>query len=152
MLKVIVALTVAALALTGLAFAAAQKETYKLSASLKAGSEVPKPTGVPTSAAGRFTGKTVELANDKAKITWQLSFSHLSGKAVAAHIHTGKPGKAGGVLLALCGPCTSGQKGAATITHAQLAKIESGATYVNIHTPKNAAGEIRGQVKASEVG
>ena len=150
MVKVIGAVTVAALALAGWAYGPAQGETYKLSARLTAGSEVPKPTGVPANATGLFTGKTVELANDKAKITWQLTFSYLSGKAGSAHIHVGKPGKAGGVLLALCGPCRSGQKGAATITHAQLKKIESGATYVNIHTPKNAAGEIRGQVKVSE--
>jgi hypothetical protein len=28
-------------------------------------------------------------------------------------------------------------------------KILGGATYVNIHTPKNAAGEIRGQIASS---
>jgi hypothetical protein len=150
MLKIIAAVAVVALAVAGLAFAAGQKGTEKLSSSLKAGSEVPKPTGVPASATGSFTGKSVELANDKTKITWQLTFSHLSGKAIAAHIHLGKPGKPGGVILPLCGPCKSGQKGAGTITHAQFAKMKSGGTYVNIHTPKNTAGEIRGQVKVSD--
>ncbi len=152
MVKALVALIVATLGLAGLALASSQGETYKLTAKLKAGSEVPKPTGVPAAATGLFTGKTVELANDKAKLTWKLTFSHLSGKAVAAHIHAGKPGKAGGVLVPLCGPCKSGQSGKAVITHAQEKKIEAGATYVNIHTAKNAAGEIRGQVKASDAG
>jgi len=152
MLKALAVSAVAALALVGLAAGAPQKETYNLTANLKARFEVPKPTGVPVGATGLFTGKTVELANDKAKLTWRLTFSKLSGAAGAAHIHAGKPGKAGAVMIPLCGPCHSGQRGTATITHAQLTKIEAGGTYVNVHTDKNAAGEIRGQLKASEAG
>jgi len=152
MLKALVATAVTALAIAGLALAAPQKDTYNLTANLRARSEVPRPTGVPVGATGLFTGKVVELANDKAKLSWRLTFSKLSGAAGAAHIHAGKLGKAGPVMIALCGPCKSGQRGTATITHAQLAKIKAGGTYVNVHTTKNAAGEIRGQVKASEVG
>ena len=135
MLKVLAVSAVAALALVGLALAAPQKDTYNLTANLKARSEVPRPTAVPVGATGLFTGKAVELANDKAKLTWRLTF-----------------GKAGPVMVALCGPCRSGQRGTATLTHAQFAKIEAGATYVNVHTAKNAGGEIRGQVKVSEAG
>ena len=138
-----------ALALAGLATAAARKDTHQLNARLTRGAEVPKPRGVPANATGRFTGKAVELANDKASLTWKLTFSHLSGRAMAAHIHLGKRGKSGNVLVALCAPCRSGQTGKATITHAQLKKIELGATYVNVHTPKNPAGEIRGQIRAT---
>jgi CHRD domain len=29
-----------------------------------------------------------------------------------------------------------------------LAALETGRTYVNVHTPRNAAGEIRGQIRA----
>jgi len=94
----------------------------------------------------------VELANDKARVTWKLTFSRLSGKAIAAHIHLGKPGKAGPVALALCGPCRSGQKGSGMLTHAQFAKLEAGGGYVNVHTAKNAGGEIRGQIKVSDEG
>jgi hypothetical protein len=147
----LVAVTATGLALTGLAGASTQKDTYTLRAALTVGAEVPKPTGVPATAKGLFTGKSVELANDKARVTWKLTFSHLSGNAIAAHIHLGRPGKAGAVLVALCGPCRTGQTGKAVITHAQEKKIEAGATYVNVHTPKNAGGEIRGQVKAREV-
>ena len=135
---------------SGIALAAPQKETYKLSANMTAGAEVPKPKNVPSAATGRFAGATVELANDKARLTWKLTFSHLSGKAIAAHIHLGRRGKAGNVMVPLCAPCRSGQAGKAVITHAQLRSIERGLTYVNVHTPKNAGGEIRGQVKAIE--
>ena len=152
MKRALVAAAAAMLTLTGLAFAASQKDTYNLTANLKPRFEVPKPTGVRTGATGLFTGKVVEVENDQARISWRLTFSKLSGPAGAAHIHVGKPGKAGDVMLALCGPCKNGQRGAATITHAQLRTIRTGGAYVNVHTTKNAAGEIRGQVKASESG
>jgi hypothetical protein len=138
------------LTFAGLTLAAGQKDTYKLTATLKARSEVPKPTGTRVGAKGTFTATTVELANDRARLAWQLTFSKLTGPAVAAHIHVGKPGKAGNVMVALCGPCKSGKRGTATITHAQLRTIELGRAYVNVHTKKNAAGEIRGQIKATE--
>ena len=150
MFKTIGAVAVIALAFAGVAVAATQGDSYKVSTSLKASSEVPKPTGAPAGATGSFTGTAVELANDKAKVTWKLTFSHLSGKAIAAHIHIGKPGKAGPVVLALCGPCKNGQKGSGMLTHAQFAKLEAGAGYVNVHTTKNPGGEIRGQIKVSD--
>jgi hypothetical protein len=152
MFKTVSVLAFGVLVLAGLALAAPEKDTYNLTANLKGRFEVPKPNGVPTGAVGLFTGKAVEMENDRARLTWRLTFAKLSGRAAAAHIHLGKPGKAGVVMLALCGPCKSGQRGAATITHAQLRMIRTGGTYVNIHTAKNAAGEIRGQAKTSEVG
>jgi len=142
-------LALAGLALAGLAGAAGQKDSFKLNANLRPRSEVPRPKGVPAGATGLFTGTAVELSNDKAKVTWRLTFSKLSGRAIASHIHAGKAGKAGPILVALCGPCRNGQRGTATITHAQLKAIRGGGTYVNVHTTRNAAGEIRGQVKAS---
>lgn len=150
MFKTVGVLAFGVLVLAGLALAAPQKDTYNLTANLKGRFEVPKPNGVPTGAVGLFTGKAVEMENDRARLTWRLTFAKLSGRAAAAHIHLGKPGKAGVVMLALCGPCKNGQRGAATITHAQLRMIRAGKTYVNVHTAKNTAGEIRGQVKASE--
>ena len=150
MLKLLLAALAVALVVVGLASAAPQRDTYGLNARLTARAEVPRPSGVPAGATGVFTAKAVELANDKARVTWKLTFSHLSGKAIAAHIHLGKKGKAGPVALALCGPCRSGQKGSGLLTHAQFARVEAGAAYVNVHTTKNAGGEIRGQLKATE--
>jgi CHRD domain len=145
----IVAVGIAALALAGLALGASGGEKYTHVANLKARSEVPKPKGVPANAVGLFKATSVERSDDTARITWRLTFSHLSGKAVASHIHLGKPGKAGPVAITLCGPCKNGQKGVSTATHAQFNAIESGRAYVNIHTVKNPAGEIRGQIKTS---
>ena len=152
MLKPFLAIAVgAALFAAGLAFAAQQKDTFKVTANLKARFEVPKPRGVQVGATGLFTGRAVELANDKARLTWRLTFSKLTGRAIAAHIHSGKVGKAGPGMVALCGPCSNGQRGTATISHRQLRAIELGRTYVNVHTVKNPGGEIRGQMKASEM-
>ena len=58
----------------------------------------------------------------------------------------GKPGKAGPVLLALCGPCKSGQTGKAPLSETAGNAVKIGGAYVNVHTAKNPGGEIRGQI------
>lgn len=147
MLKTLAAAVVVALAVVGLAVAATGNETYKFKATLTAGAEVPKPKGVPASATGTFTATTVEPATGPLRMTWKLTFAHLSGKALQAHIHLGKPGRAGNVLVALCAPCRNGQTGKSVIARSVEEDLEKGKTYVNVHTKKNLAGEIRGQVK-----
>ena len=76
-----------------------------------------------------------------------MLFRSLSGKAMAAHIHKGKVGVSGGVVFPLCGPCKTGQSGQATISKDAAATLERGLAYVNVHTARNAAGEVRGQAK-----
>jgi len=146
--KALVTLAVLALAaaLAAGGLAAVQKEgVKKLSAKLTAAREVPKPKGVPAAATGTFTG----TLRGK-KLTFRLTFSHLSGKAFAAHIHKGKAGTAGAVIVPLCGPCKSPVSKTVTVTSQARNAIEHAATYVNVHTPKNKGGEIRGQIKATE--
>lgn len=137
---------VAALAVAALALGAAST-THKIVAKLGTKAEVPAPSA-PASAKGSFTGSYTEH-KDTAVLTWRLTFSGLSGAGMAAHIHMGKPGAAGPVVVPLCGPCKSGQRGKATISKAVISALASGKAYVNVHTAKNAGGEIRGQVKAS---
>lgn len=116
---------------------------------LNSGQEVPKPKGAPR-ATGRFIVTAVK-SGSSAVVTWRLTFSKLTGRAVAAHIHTGRRGVAGPVVLTLCGPCATGATGRATVNAATLAALESGRSYVNVHTARNPAGEIRGQVPAVAV-
>jgi CHRD domain len=137
----------ASLVIVAFATAAQRAETYKVSALLIPGVEVPKPKGA-VAGRGMFTGTYVENKTG-AVLKWKLTFSHLSGKAIAAHIHNGRPGVAGPVIVPLCGPCRSVQTGTAKITKATVAALEGHRAYVNVHTPKNAAGEIRGQVKVT---
>jgi hypothetical protein len=136
-----VTLVVAALA------PAAAVEKYTVKATLTNTKEVPRPKGAAL-ARGSFSGSYVENKTG-GTLTWTLSFSRLTGQAVAAHIHMAKPGVAGPVIVPLCGPCKNGMKGTAKISKSVIAALEGGKAYVNVHTPKNAAGEIRGQVKVS---
>jgi CHRD domain len=114
-------------------------------AKLKAREEVPRPKGRVARATGTFAAN-VTKTGASGKITWWLSFSRLTGRAVAAHIHAGPRGKAGPVLLALCGPCRSGARGSATARVALLSALERGRAYVDVHTARNPGGEIRGQI------
>jgi len=107
--------------------------------------EVPRPKGRANRARGLFTA-TVTRSGTSGAIAWRLTFSRLTGRAIAAHVHIGARGRAGGVALPLCGPCRSGARGTATVNARLLAALEAGRAYVNVHTRQNPAGEIRGQL------
>ena len=142
-------LVAAAVALAGGGYGgqtgATATSTYSYRATLTPKQEVPAPKA-PAAAGGVFTAKVTEHGA-KATISWTLAFHGLSGKAAAAHIHTGKAGVAGPVMLALCGPCRTGLSGRGTLTHAQSEVLEQRGAYVNVHTGKNPGGEIRGQLR-----
>jgi hypothetical protein len=121
--------------------------TAGVSTTLTSRQEVPKPKGNVKRATGSFTA-TVAKPGTTGTIAWRLRFSRLTGRAIAAHIHIGRVGRAGPVAVALCGPCRNGQRGTANLTAATLAALESGRAYVNVHTPKNPGGEVRGQIRA----
>lgn len=141
----IAATATVALSATGLAAAAGSADVFTYRSTLTAKAEVPKPKA-PTGAGGLFTAKVAKNGTSYT-ISWKLTYRKLSGPAVAAHIHRGRAGVAGGVLLPLCGPCRSGQAGRATISKALAEAMRKGTAYVNVHTAKNAGGEIRGQAK-----
>lgn len=126
--------------------AGAARSTYAVSAKLTPGADVPKPKGA-AGANGAFSGSYKENKAGGAVLTWRLSFSGLTGPALQAHIHLGKPGKSGNVLVPLCAPCANGARGTAKITKKVIEALESGSAYVNVHTKKNLPGEIRGQIK-----
>ena len=110
-------------------------------ADLKASSEVPatKSTGTGTVDANLDT-KTM-------KLTWTVTYSGLTGKAVAAHFHgPAKTGKNAPPVVAIKGGLASPIRGSAKLTAKEMKDLESGLWYFNIHTAKNPNGEIRGQV------
>ena len=84
----IVVAVAASLAVAALAFGA-RTSTISVQAKLNAKQEVPAQVVKDTKAKGLFTGKIVGK-----KLTWKLTFSGLTGKATAAHIHMGAMGKA----------------------------------------------------------
>jgi hypothetical protein len=137
----IVALGVIALIVSAGASGGTHVTTMKFTAVLNAGQEVPHAVGAMSGASGKFTASVTGT-----KITWKLTFLHLTGAASAAHIHGGKKGVPGAVLVPLCGPCKTGISGTAKLTAAEIKSMKAGATYVNVHTAKNPNGEIRGQI------
>jgi len=136
---------VAVLVCTGaLAFTSpSMAEMMKMKADLKASNEVP-----PTQSSG--TG-SVDVTYDSAskKLSWKGTYSGLTGPATAAHFHgPGSAGKNAGVMVPIFqgAMAKSPFEGSATLTDAQAKALMDGDMYVNVHTDKNKAGEIRGQV------
>ena len=129
------------LAVAAFAGAARHANPIMIAAKLTAKQEIPKQAVKDADATGSFTGDITGT-----KLTWTLKFSKLTGPATAAHIHLGAMGASGNVVVALCGPCKSPMKGTATLTKALLKQLKTHKLYVNVHTAKNPAGEIRGQL------
>lgn len=109
------------------------------------GQERPRPKGNVRAARGLFTG-TVTKTGSTAVLRWRLTFRRLTGKAQAAHIHIAPRGKAGPVAVTLCRPCKSGVRKQTKLGAKVLKALEAGRAYVNVHTARNKAGEIRGQL------
>lgn len=131
----------------------AADEVFK--AQLTGGAEVP-----PVNANG--TGNaTVTIADNESSISWDISYSGLTGDAAAGHIHFGAADVAGPVMIPFATVTNSGSTGSfASGDYAGgaglpadwagvLKAIRDGDAYVNIHTAANPPGEIRGQLKAS---
>ncbi len=125
--------------------------SYKINTTMNTKLEVPRPKGT-TSGTGAFKATLKVVSATKASLTWKLSFAHLTGPALAAHVHLGAPGKAGKVVVPLCGPCRSGRGATTSVTAVAAAAMIAGKAYVNVHTKANPNGEIRGTVKAASAG
>jgi hypothetical protein len=147
--RLVVAATVVVAALVSASLAIGAKPTatgYTLRAALNIGQEKPIAKGAKRGASGRFTATL-----SGAQLTWKLTFAHLSGPATMAHIHIAPRGKPGPIVVTLCTPCTSPATGVAALTTDQVKDLLAGKDYVNVHTDKNPAGEIRGQITKSPV-
>jgi hypothetical protein len=97
------------------------------------------------------TGKA-DMTYDPATrvLTWNLTYSGLSGPATMAHLHgpatAGKNGPPVVWLSEKGAPVGNPIKGQATLTPEQAQQMMAGEWYVNVHTQTNPGGEIRGQV------
>lgn len=108
---------------------------------LSGAAEIP---AVNTTATGLGT-LTIEGSN----LTYNISFSGLSGPASAGHIHApaDATNNTAPMIQFTVPAATSGTIfGTTSITADQLSYILNGMAYVNIHTPLNPGGEIRGQI------
>jgi hypothetical protein len=127
-----------------LAFATpAVAETVQMHADLSATAEVP-----PNSSPARGSAE-VTLDTTTRELTWRVSFTNLTAPLTAMHFHgPAAPNANAGIVIPI--PASPAQasivNGAATVTEQQMADILAGRYYVNVHTPNNPGGEIRGQV------
>src|SRR6266403_403042 len=139
-----------------------EESSAKLRATLKGFNETPANS---TLASGSFRAT---VGGDS--ITFELKYSGLVADSLFAHIHLGQKNVAGGVMIFFCdnsnpshSPRSCPARGG-TVTAADvigpygqgiapgefskvLEAIHSGVTYVNVHSTKFPAGEIRGQVR-----
>ena len=127
-----------AIALAGIGSVAWAAETVTLAGS----NEVPPVT---TSASG--TANVTVGADGAVKATVTVK----DMKATASHIHDGAAGANGPVIvpLAKTGDNTFSSADGAKLTEAQMKAYKAGSLYVNVHSDKNAGGEIRGQLMGS---
>jgi len=121
--------------------------TTMFKADLKSSSEVP-----PNATTG--TGTVTATFDPATKmLTWNGTYSGLSGDPTAAHFHgPAEVGKNAGVAIFISTkgtPFTSPFSGSATLTDAQASDLMAGLWYTNIHTAANPGGEVRGQVMKS---
>lgn len=80
-------------------------------------------------------------------LRWKMSFSQLSGPVTMAHFHgPAAIGANAGVALGFAGPVNSPYEGRATLSAQQAADLLAGKWYINLHTARFPAGEIRGQM------
>ena len=81
--------------------------------------------------------------------SYDVSYSGLSGPAMAAHFHgPAAPGTNGPPALPVpaAGIMNGMIHGSATLTDAQITDLEGGKWYFNIHTQAHGGGEVRGQL------
>jgi hypothetical protein len=131
----------ATLAAGWLVAAGAHAEILHFRAKLDGTQQVPPVT---TQGAGTAT---VTLNTVKKTVSYRITFHKLSGPVTMAHFHgPADPGANAGVAVPLTGKLTTPIRGTATLTDAQIADLEAGKYYLNLHTAADPNGEIRGQV------
>lgn len=118
-------------------FAQAEMLTFK--ADMTPGSEAP-----PAANSHGSGQATVRIDTETKKVTWDIAVKDLTGDPTAAHIHG--PAGAGVNAPPLVDMSANIMKGEGTVTDQQLADIQAGQTYVNVHTAQYPDGEIRGQL------
>jgi hypothetical protein len=117
-------------------------ETLSFKADLKGATEVP-PADSPA------TGSAVVVVDTATKkLSWTVSYSGLTGEATAAHFHgPAVAGENAGPVVDISGAIESGS---ADLTDQQLADLQTGKWYLNVHSAKFPDGEIRGKVEKAQ--
>lgn len=127
-------------AATALTWGYSQAATQTFHGTLSNAAEVPPTTGAGAGSA------TVTLDTATKMVTYNVTYSGLSGPAAAAHIHCGAAAGANAGVAVAFPKADSPISGSGTMTDAQIADLEAGKCYVNVHTAANKGGEVRAQL------
>ena len=119
---------------------AAQAEMMKMKATLSGTAEVPPNTSKGTGQA------TLDYDSATKKLSWNITYSGLTGPATAAHVHGPAAAGANAGVLIPFPKAESPIVGSATLTDAQATDLLAGRMYINVHTTANPGGEVRGQI------
>lgn len=169
MRKIAVLAASAVVVAAGSAIAFGEQGFNRISEVLTGHKEVPV---ISTTGHGRFTAV---ISDDRTEIRYTLKYEDLEGQIQQSHIHFGPPNNTGGISVFLCtnlgnGPAGTqacptpsgevegvltaadvigpvGQGIEAGALNELIEAIHAGKTYVNIHTTKWPAGEIRSQIE-----
>jgi hypothetical protein len=136
---------IATLTLAALVAAAspALAEVVRMQADLSPQNEVP-----PSTSPARGSAE-VTLDTATRELTWRVTFSDLSAPLTAMHFHgPALPTTNAGIVVPIAASPAQASivNGSATVSEAQMSDILAGRYYINIHTPNNPGGELRGQV------
>lgn len=115
-------------------------ETVHYTAELNGKSEVP---------ANTTTGKGMvkaELDTGTRAFTYTVTYSGLTGPAAAAHFHGPAAADANAPPVITVKELASPIKGKDVLTPEQMADLQAGKWYFNLHTKAHPSGEIRGQL------
>jgi hypothetical protein len=102
-----------------------------------------KAEGAPKTNKGKVE---VTLNGKTGKVCWDFKLAKIDGKPSQAHIHKGKAGVAGNVVVPL--GANYKRQGCTTAARSLVKAIlkSPGSYYVNVHNAKHPAGAMRGQL------
>jgi hypothetical protein len=124
-----------------LSASAAHAEILHFAATLTGADEVP-----PNTSAGH--GEiSAELETTQRVLVYRGTYSGLTGPATMAHFHGPADPGANAPPVVVIQDARIPIGGTAFLTDAQIADLEAGKWYFNVHTQAHPGGEIRGQVK-----
>ena len=121
----------------------AAAEVVRMQAELTSAAEVP-PNPSPARGSAELTLDTATRA-----LAWRITFSNLTAPMSAMHFHgPATPTANAGIVIPITAAPAQATivNGQVTVTEQQMSDILAGRYYINVHTPNNPGGEIRGQV------